>query len=155
MSDAVDDPWEPLTPRDAAALLRDLPIRWWIAGGWALELAGVTPPRAHRDLDVAILRPEHEQLREALAGWDLRVADDGRLTPWHSGAVELPANGVWARPPGAERWLIDFKIERVEGGDWIYRRDETVRLPLERIGRTTPDGVPYLAAERTKLYARR
>ena len=155
MTDAVEDPWAALTPTDAQRILRALPIAWWIAGGWALELAGVDPPRAHADVDIAVLRPEHEQLRTYLAGWDLRIADDGRLQPWTDGPVEPPANGVWARPDADGPWFFDFKVERVEGGDWVYRRDETIRMPLARIGRTTATGIPYLAPEVTKLYARR
>src|SRR5207253_191913 len=30
--------WDPLTPEQVRELLRDLTVRWWIAGGWALDL---------------------------------------------------------------------------------------------------------------------
>ena len=151
---AVDDGWAPLTPRDAVELLAGLRIAWWVAGGWALELAGAEAPRRHGDLDVAILRPEHEALRDELEGWDLRIAHRGALRPWTGGVVELPANAVWARPRGEDRWFFDFKIELVDGGDWVYRRDRAFRRPLATIGRTTRDGIPYLAPEIATLYAR-
>ena len=38
-----------------------------IAGGWALDLALGRQTRAHEDVDVAVLRSEHEQLREFFA----------------------------------------------------------------------------------------
>jgi hypothetical protein len=31
----VDAPWARVTPREVQQVLAGLPIRWWIAGGWA------------------------------------------------------------------------------------------------------------------------
>jgi hypothetical protein len=61
----VDAPWARVTPREVQQVLAGLPIRWWIAGGWALDMTGALP---HSDINVAVLRPEHELLREYLAG---------------------------------------------------------------------------------------
>jgi len=49
-------------------LLSGLSIGWWIAGGWSLDVEGRQP---HKDVDVAVLRPDHEVLCEDLADWDL------------------------------------------------------------------------------------
>jgi hypothetical protein len=132
-------------------LLSGLPIGWWIAGGWALDVEGRQP---HRDVDVAVLRPDHEVLREYLADWDLRIAHVGTLRPWSGGSVGPPENAVWARPTPADAWHIDFKIEAVEGDEWVYRRDPSVRARVADIG-VVVDGIPYLAPELARLYARR
>ena len=84
MTSAVDDPWAELTPAVVAQLLSGLPIDWWIAGGWALDPEGKRP---HNDVDVAVLRPDHEVLRDYLADWDLRIAYRGTLRPWAGGPV--------------------------------------------------------------------
>lgn len=131
-------------------LLSALPVRWWIAGGWALDVEGSKP---HRDIDVAVLRPDHEVLREYFAGWDLRIAHCGVLKPWTGGPVGPPGNTVWARPTLADRWHIDFKIEAVDCGEWVFRRDPAVRRPLADIG-VVVDGIPYLAPDLVRLYAR-
>lgn len=134
-----------------ASLLSGLSISWWIAGGWALDVAG---RQRHRDVDVAVLRPEHETLRDDLAGWDLWIARDGALREWTAGAVGPPENTVWARPTSADPWHIDFKIEVVEDGEWVYRRDPAVRRPVDEIG-VVVDGIPYLAPDLAHLYATR
>jgi hypothetical protein len=150
---AEAEPWAELTPLDVVRLLAHLSIPWWIAGGWALELTG-DPPRRHTDMDVAVLRPDHERLLVELRGWDLAIAHRGALRPWTAGPVEVPANAVWARPDRAEPWYLDIKLELVVGGDWVCRRDPTVRLPVAEIG-TVTDGIPHLRRELVELYARR
>lgn len=145
---AVDDPWAPLTPGDVSGLLSGLPIRWWIAGGWALDVEG---RKQHQDIDVAVLRPDHETLRDYLDGWDLRVAYAGVLTPWTAGAVGPPENGVWARPGPGDAWHIDFKIELLEGDEWVFRRDPSIRRPVTDIG-VVLDGIPYLVPDIARRY---
>lgn len=148
----VEPDWEKLTPSDAAALLADLPIRWWIAGGWALDLHEGRQTRPHKDVDVAILRSEHEALRSQLACWDLQISYRGALRPWIDGRVGPPENAVWARPDVDSRWLLDFKIEDDVDGHSAYRRDPTLGRPVAAIG-TVVDGIPCLAADIVRLYA--
>ena len=59
---------------------------------------------------------------------------------------------MWARPTPDDEWHIDFKIEAVDGGDWLYRRDPSVRRPVADIG-VVVDGIPYLAPELAHRYA--
>jgi len=128
--------------------LSGLPIRWWIAGGWALDVEGRLP---HSDIDVAVLRPEHEALREYLADWDLHIAHKGALRPWTRGPVGPPENAIWARPSTDEPWQIDFKIEPVDGECWLYRRDPTVRVPIAELG-VMVDGISFLSPAVVRLY---
>ncbi len=151
----MDHRWAPLAPKEAAAELRELPIRWWVAGGWAADLHSGRQTRPHGDMDIAVLRSEHEALRTYLAGWDLQIAYGGRLRPWRNGAVGPPENAVWARPDVGGPWWLDIKIELNEGGEWVYRRHPRVRRPLESIGRTSTDGIPYLDPEIVSLYGKR
>jgi hypothetical protein len=148
---AAEQPWARLTPCDVGRLLMGLPIGWWIAGGWALDVEGRLQ---HKDVDVAILRPEHEALRGYLAEWDLQIAYDGRLRPWSGGPVGPPENAVWARPTPSDPWHIDFKIESVEGDEWVYRRDPSVRRRLSDLG-VVVDGIPHLSPDVAGLYAHR
>jgi hypothetical protein len=97
--------------------------------------------------------PTTRVLREQLADWDLWIAHGGTLRPWTSGTRGPPENAVWARPTPGDEWHIDFKIEAVEGGDWVYRRDPAVRRPVAGIG-VAVDGIPYLAPDLAGLYVR-
>ena len=132
-------------------MLSGLPIRWWIAGGWALDVEGRLP---HSDIDVAVLRPEHEKLREYLAGWDLRIAHKDALRPWVGGPVGPSENAIWARPSRDDAWQIDLKIEPVDGDHWLYRRDPTFRVPIDQLG-VVVNGIPFLAPEVARLYRNR
>ena len=44
-------PWASPMPTQVAEILRDLPARWWIVGGWAIE-AFSGRHRKHDDIDV-------------------------------------------------------------------------------------------------------
>ncbi len=46
-------------------------------------------------------------------------------------------------------------LDDAEDGDWVFRRDPRIRLPLDRLGRVSGDGVPYLAPEVQLLYKAR
>jgi hypothetical protein len=46
--------------------------------------------RPHKDVDVAVLRPEHEALLEHLAGWDLRIASKAQLRVWSGARSDHP-----------------------------------------------------------------
>lgn len=72
-------PWEPLSPEQAAELLSPIEAKWWIAGGWAIDLLVGHQSRAHADLDVLILRPEqHSFGRTSTFGTSKRAIRQGR-----------------------------------------------------------------------------
>jgi len=58
---------------------------------------------------------------------------------------------LWARERPDGPWLLDVKLERVEAGEWIYRRNEGVSRPLDEIG-IELSGVPALRPEIVLLY---
>jgi hypothetical protein len=52
----------------------------------------------------------------------------------------------------ASPWRLEFLVDDVIDGQWVHRRNPAVRLPLDRLGRTTATGVPYLRPEVVLLY---
>jgi hypothetical protein len=153
---AVGDPWQPLSVAEVTVLLDGMPARWWIAGGWAIDLFAGASTRDHDDVDVAVLRPDQAAVQAHLDGWDLRVARDGRLVPWAPGRPLAPdEHGIWARPDPASPWRLELLVDEVVDGQWAYRRNLAVRLPLVRLGRETAEGVPYLCPEVVLLYKSR
>ncbi|MFD4171693.1 nucleotidyltransferase domain-containing protein, partial [Streptomyces albidoflavus] len=54
---------------EVAAHFSPLREPWWIAGGYAVELAVGRAFRAHADIDVLLLREDQLAAQRALAGW--------------------------------------------------------------------------------------
>ena len=145
--------WKPLAPEEAARLLRGFPAPWWIAGGWAIDLHLGRKTRGHEDLDVAVLRGDQLRLRSHLSSWDIRIAHEGRLELWPEGQrLELPRQGLWARRDPEGPWQLDLLLQEHEDNVWRYRRDPAVAVPLDEIGLSTDEGIPYLRPEIVLLF---
>jgi hypothetical protein len=95
--------WDPAGPAEVAALFRDAGAPWWIAGGYAIELAVGRPVRAHGDIDVLVLRRDQLMVQRALAGWDWQAADPpGTLRPWRPGEQPPDPALLQGRVPAAQ-----------------------------------------------------
>ncbi|WP_197205616.1 nucleotidyltransferase domain-containing protein [Cytobacillus firmus] len=62
MSD-TKEVWKPLSVTEIQMIFNKIPIRWWIAGGWALDLFLEKTTRVHSDIDTVILRCDHNLTR--------------------------------------------------------------------------------------------
>lgn len=148
-------PWAPLVPEDAAELLSGCVARWWVAGGWAIDLLLGRQTRPHGDLDILVLRPDQHVVRSHLHAWDVHAADPpGALRPWPIGE-ELPSSvhDIWCRPGPTAPWAFQLMIDDIEDDDWLFRRDKIVRRPVTTLsGRASRPGLPVLAPEIQLLY---
>ena len=157
MTNIEDLPWEHARPAEAAAIFGGMPCPWWIAGGYAIELAIGRPVRDHEDIDVLVLRRDQLHLQHALPGWEWWAADPpGTLRPWRPGEY-LPdgIHDIWCRPGPAAPWRIQLMLDESDGDDWVSRRDPGIRRPVAGIGRTSSDGIPYLVPEIQLFYKAR
>jgi hypothetical protein len=146
-------PWEPITPHDVAEILRGLPAPWWIAGGAAIELFLGRQTRIRNDLDLAILRRDQLAFRRHLADWDLHLATPERLlSPWDGRFVGQPIDRFWVRRRPGTPWWLDGYLEEARADQWFFRLDERISLPLSEFGRTTDDGIPFVAPEIALFY---
>lgn len=156
MSDSADPgaPWDPLSPQEVAARFARARVPWWIAGGHAIALAVGHRFREHADTDVLLLRRDQHTVQKVLPDWEWWAADPpGTLRPWRAGET-LPTgvHDVWCRSGPAEPWRLQFMLDESEGDAWVSRRDARIRLPLDQLGRRTPEGLPYLTPEVQLLY---
>ncbi|MER5387975.1 amino acid transporter [Saccharopolyspora sp. NPDC002686] len=146
--------WEPAAPADVHELFAGFPAPWWLAGGFAVELALGHSLREHGDIDVLVLRRDHLAVQDVLRGWELWAADPpGALRPWRAGEV-LPAGvcDVWCRPAADQPWRIQIMVDESEGECWTSRRNPRVRRSVWSIGRIGEGGIPYLAPEILLFY---
>jgi hypothetical protein len=146
--------WEPASPVEVADIFSGCHARWWIAGGYAIELAAGRPVREHSDIDVLLLRRDQLAVQRVLPDWEWQAADPpGTLRPWQQ-AERLPASvhDVWCRPGPSEPWRIQVMLDESSGSQWVSRRDKRIRRPITSIGSVTADGIPYLAPEIQLFY---
>ena len=140
-------------PKEAAQLLARMPARWWVAGGWAIDLWLGRQTRDHEDLDIAILRSEQLVVRAHLQGWDLRLAHDSVLTRWPPpNRVDPPFHAVWCRRRTADPWAFELLMNDTAGRDWLFRRDHGVRRPLAGLGHVNHNGIPFMCPEIVLLF---
>ncbi|MFI6481221.1 nucleotidyltransferase domain-containing protein [Nonomuraea sp. NPDC050663] len=150
-------PWEAAPLDDVVALFRNLPAPWWIAGGYAVELAVGRPYREHGDVDIALLRRDHLAARALLAGWDVHAADPpGSLRPWPEGET-LPqhVHDIWVREDPQGPWRFQLMLDEAEGEEWVFRRDPRIRRPLDGLTLEEEPGVRRLSPEVQLLYKSR
>ncbi|WP_327378838.1 amino acid transporter (plasmid) [Streptomyces sp. NBC_01216] len=146
--------WEPAGLAEVVTLFSKTPRPWWVAGGYAVELAVGRPFREHDDIDVLLLRQDQLEVQEVLAGWEWWAADPpGSLRRWLSGEL-LPVgvHDVWCRPGPGAPWRIQVMLDEADGETWVSRRDARVRRPVERLGARAADGTPFLAPEIQLFY---
>lgn len=144
MNEKLD--WDPLGLDEAVALMRGCPALWWIVGGWAIDLFLGSETRKHSDVDVVVRRADQGLLRARFSGWDIQVAVDGKLEPW-AGYLEPPRNGLWARSNPNCGWQLQFILAQHAGDDWLYRHDDSIRLPLAEAILHDEHGVPFARPE--------
>jgi hypothetical protein len=147
--------WQPLSIAQCGALFGGLRIAWWIAGGWAIDLFLGRQTRTHNDVDISILRRDVAALGGLLDRFELFIAHDGAFSAWHGGPLASEHHQFWARRRGQTTWAFEILVEECRGEVWHYRRDPRITRPLAEFGRTTTDGVPYIAPELALLYKAR
>ncbi|GAA3870344.1 hypothetical protein GCM10022243_39660 [Saccharothrix violaceirubra] len=146
--------WDPITPTEVAGLFAGVGFPWWVAGGYAVELAVGRPVREHVDLDVLLLRRDHLAIQDVLAGWEWWAADPpGVLRPWRPGErLPVDVHDIWCRPDADQPWRVQFMLAEAEDGTWISRRDPDLRRPIATLGGVDGGGIPFLSPEIQLFY---
>jgi hypothetical protein len=148
----VDEPaWQAWSPADVARFLAGVRVPWYVAGGWAIDLFCGRQTREHGDLEIAVPAADFGVVRDALGGYEFEVVGAGLAWPLDSPAFNVMFQ-TWVREPGTGVYRLDVFREPQRDGAWVFRRDETIRLPYDRIIRRTADGIPYLVPEVALLF---
>lgn len=105
-------------------LLATLTVPWWIAGGWAIDLAAGRATRRHGDVDVMLLERDEHALRSDLEGVELYLVEgpDDQEQPWPSD---------WRPLAGSSRFKIrspelplptEILLGPAVRDTWVYHR---------------------------------
>ena len=146
--------WQPLSPVELATTLKNLKTQWSIAGGWAIDLFIGRQTRKHEDIDIIIKREDQFEIQKVLKNWELWVADPpGTLKPWKkSEFIGKGLQDIWCRRSKNDPWQIQIMLYDVENGDWLFKRDESIRKKLLDVLITSKEGQLILAPEVQLLY---
>lgn len=152
-------PWQPWTPVDVAghlAIIRranGLPVRWAVAGGWALDLFLGRTTREHEDLEIVVLREDVSCVLAAFGppGWRWHVPTEGWLHPLSSAAY-AQTHQTWLWSEASRSFVLDVFRDVHDGDTWICRRDESIRLPWLTAADVGAGGVPFLVPEIVLLF---
>ncbi len=151
--EALDARWSSSwTPSEVAQRLAGVGTPWYVAAGWALDLFRGGQRRAHGDIEIGIPAASFPEIRRRFPGYAFDGAGSGRI--WEDATPEVLAalHQTWLRDPVTGNYLLDVFREPHDGGTWICRRDERIRLPYSDIIHHTQDGIPYLAPELVLLF---
>lgn len=146
------DAWRPLAAETLASVFEPLGVRWWVAGGVAIDMHLGRRTRVHGDVDVALLRSDYPRLTALFGAFDLYIAYEGTLTPWHGEPVRDEHHQFWACRAGDDAWAFEVLLEQTNGDDWVYRRDPRIRRRIAELGTRNAGGVPYLRPDMALLY---
>ncbi|MGW1208092.1 nucleotidyltransferase domain-containing protein [Streptomyces sp. NPDC002499] len=139
-------------PEQVAERLDGVSTPWCIAAGWALDLFRDGQSRPHGDLEIAVPAAGFAEIRDRFPEYVFDAVGSGRV--WASAGVEELAatHQTWLRDPASGQFLFDVFREPHDGGTWICRRDESLRLPYDTIIERTASGIPYLVPELVLLF---
>ena len=139
--------WDPMSVDDAVDLMSGLNIPWWIAGGWAIDLFLGRQTRSHGDTDVLIRRDDQLEVQAYLNGKGLLLykTQQPGLRPWLPGEFQgRPFDDIWCRWTPDTPWVLQLMLLCTDGDRWVFKRDPTIRGPLEELGQRTSSRVPYM-----------
>jgi hypothetical protein len=106
--------------------------------------------RPHDDLEIGVAAGDFAAVRAALADHEFDVVGSGHRWPLHSPAFAR-THQTWVRDPASGAYRLAVFREPHDGDMWIFRRDETLRLPYSRVIAGTR-AVPHLAPEIVLLF---
>jgi hypothetical protein len=138
----------PITVSEINNLFSKMPIQWCIAGGWALDLHLCKQTREHSDIDVIITREEHLIVYKYLCtDWVLYKAEGGKLTLWEDEEYLNTTNDIWVSKSNQTPWAFQLMLIDTEDSSWIYKKNKSVKRPIDEIFLKTGEGIPYLRPE--------
>jgi hypothetical protein len=151
--------WQPWSPQEVAAFFAPFQGSWWVSGGWAIDLFLGRQTRGHDDIDVQVLRRDHQMVRGLFGAWDMQAAlppprdESWPFRPWRLDELLDPAvHDIWCRPAETQPWAIQLMIADTRDGMWVFRRSPAITRPLDVVGCVSAEGIPYLAPEIQLLY---
>lgn len=148
-----DAEWDAWRPEEAAARLKGTAVPWYVAAGWAIDLFLGSQRREHEDLELGVPADQFGAVATAFGELDFHVVTRGQVAPLaQAGELMEEAHQTWGLDRAANVWRVDLFREPASGGEWVCRRDASIRLPYPELIEHTVDGIPYARPEVVLLF---
>lgn len=145
--------WAPLSVSEIVKIFAEIPVTWYIAGGWALDLYCGKQSRKHEDIDVTLLRDEQVTAFQSISKeWQLYKAEKGKLARWEEGEFLTATKDIWVTKDNSSPWAFQIMLVDVNQDSWIYGREKSICRPRTDVIAKTKEGIPYLKPEIQLLY---
>jgi hypothetical protein len=158
LAEPVDLEWGPETwdtwdPSMIAQRLQGVPARWFVVGGWALDLFRGRTTREHDDLEIAVPMWDFDLIRARLSSYEFFVAGAEGFWPVESaGGAFFQYQQIMVRDPQTQLWCVDVMRIPDDRHHWIFSSDRSIYRPFAEAIAETAEGVPYLRPELVLLY---
>ncbi len=140
------------------ALLDEYPLPWAVCGGWAIDLLIGQQTRSHKDVDIAVFRHDQLAIQKYLReqGWHLQKIVAKELLNWDIGEyLTLPAHNIWCNHVDYPPNYLEILFSDVVDDYFCFRKDFSIKRPIEKTFVKSSSGVPILAPEIVLLYKSR
>jgi Aminoglycoside-2''-adenylyltransferase len=146
---------------EVAESLGHLRAPFYFSGGWAIDLHLGRVTRDHHDIDALVMRRDHLGLHKALKQFSLKkiiphpdgMPNLGTIIQWPPGErLELPVHQINAYRAGEAEPAFEVMLAESSDGEWIFRRNPKIRMPISAMGFHPLWGLPYLAPEIVLLF---
>lgn len=110
-------------------------LDWILAGGYALEQFIGYIYRSHDDIDILLPRSCQKDILGCFPIEQIFVAQiPGSLSPFNPNSYyEKPIQDIWILAEDRSAWCLQIMLFDVEFDHWIYKRKESIQLPLSSI----------------------
>jgi hypothetical protein len=138
--------------RATKELFAPYPARYWIAGGWAVDLMVGRQRREHSDVDVLILADDLPVFARTFTGILVEDHQTGIQRPWALADEVEPGRHTFVV---AAAPCVQVVLALTDGDDWVFHRGRRTRRALADITHMSPDGLPFLGPELVLLFKAR
>ena len=128
---------------------------WFIAGGWAIDLFLDCETRIHDDIEIGIYREHQMKLfryfekRKKYYINNKSLIGKHNKVEWAKEYLRLPIHEIYIEYDDLE---MEVLLNERDEENWIYRRNDKIKLNEQSAILHTKNGIPYLCPEIVLLY---
>lgn len=128
----------------AMSVMKNFKKPWFIAGGWAIDIALGKVTREHHDLDICIFREDTEDVIRYFRDWDIKVAVPGehRLVDYEQlSDLSLPR---YCLHLFRDKDFIEILLTERREDKVLFRKNENITMHMNDFARKDRAERPYV-----------